>query len=38
MWLCWVLDEACELLVAHVGSSSLMRDQTQAPYIESIES
>lgn len=25
-------------LVARVGSSSLMRDQTQAPYTESVES
>ena len=32
-WLCWVLDEARELLVAHVRSSSLIRDQTQASYV-----
>ena len=37
-WLCWVLDEARELFVALVRSSSLIRDQTQASYVESIAS
>ena len=37
-WPCWVLDEVCELLVAHVRSSSLIRDRTQASYVESIAS
>ena len=33
IWLCWVLVVACKLLVSHVGSSFLTRDQIQAPYM-----
>ena len=38
-WLCQIIVTACDLLVLHhEGSSSLARDQTQAPCIGSAES